>query len=285
LTCQFRRGNILRDGWRDRFASICREVPTALVGKPQENHDFPMRADPGRDKFFVGIFSATAGWSQKITGLERDQTQSMLREIASDVKKHYYDPTLHGLDWDRSVGEAKARIDQAGDIGQAVSEIAALLDLLKDSHTFFMPPARFNRYDYGWEAQTIGTHCYVTQVRPGTDAAAKGVTPGDEILTVNSFPPTKQNLTRMEYLLKVLRPQPALHLELRAPDGKTRTIDVATKITEGNRARDFSPGEDVEDKERTIETMKVWRHKRTEDIGRPTHDFKAPGVLLHSGRN
>jgi len=226
---------------------------------------------------FVCIFSVTAGWSQKITGFERDQTQSMLREIASDVKKHYYDPTLHGLDWDRSVGEAKARIDQAGDIGQALSEIAALLDLLKDSHTFLLPPARFNRYDYGWEAQTIGTHCYVTQVRPGSDAGAKGVTPGDEILTVNGFAPTKKNLTRMEYLLYVLRPQPAVRLELRAPDGKTRTVDVATKITQGSKVEDaIAGGNDVADKERTIETMKVWRHKRTEDMGDQLMILKLP---------
>ncbi|MHB8216741.1 MAG: S41 family peptidase [Candidatus Sulfotelmatobacter sp.] len=225
---------------------------------------------------FSCIFSASAGWSQKITGIERDQTQSMLRAIASDVKKHYYDPTLHGLDWDRSVREAQTRIDQAGDIGQALSEIAALLDLLKDSHTFLLPPARYNRYDYGWEALTIGAHCYVTQVRPGSDAAAKGVTHGDEILTVNGFAPTKKNLIRMEYLLHVLRPQPALRLELRAPDGKARTVDVATKIIQGNQAKDASGGEDVWGKEQTIESMKVWRHKRTEDMGDQLMILKLP---------
>jgi C-terminal processing protease CtpA/Prc len=214
-----------------------------------------------------------------MTGLERDQTQSMLHEIASDVKKHYYDPTLHGLDWDRSVREAKTRIDLAGDIGQALSEIAALLDLLKDSHTFLLPPARYNRYDYGWIAQTIGTRCYVTQVRPGSDAAAKGVTPGDEILTVNGYAPTKQNLIRMEYLLNVLRPQPALRLELRAPEGKTRAVDVATKITEGNKARDASSGEDVWDRLRATETAKLQRHVRIADMGDKLMILKLPEFL------
>jgi carboxyl-terminal processing protease len=212
-----------------------------------------------------------------MTSLERDQTQAMLRQIASDVKKHYYDPNLHGLDWDSNVREAKTRIDQANDIGQSLSEIAALLDLLKDSHTFLLPPARLNRYDYGWIALTIGTHCYVTQVRPGSDAAAKSVTPGDEILTVNGYAPTKQNLTRMEYLLNVLRPQPALHLGLRAPDGKTRAIDVATKITAHSKTEDaIGGGDDVADKERRIETEKRWRHKRTEEMGDKLMILKLP---------
>ena len=212
-----------------------------------------------------------------MTSLERDQTQAILRQIASDVKKHYYDPTLHGVDWDRSVLEAKARIDKANDIGQALAEIAAVLDLLKDSHTFLLPPPRLNRYDYGWEGLTVGTHCYVTQVRPGSDAAAKGVTPGDEILTVNSYAPTRQNLPRMEYLLNVLRPQPGLRLELRAPDGKARTVDVATKITQGSKAEDqIGGGNDVADKERRIETMRLWRHKRIEEMGDQLMILKLP---------
>jgi hypothetical protein len=37
----------------------------------------------------------------------------MLEQIASDVKKHYYDPTLHGVDWDRKVREMREGIDNA----------------------------------------------------------------------------------------------------------------------------------------------------------------------------
>ena len=215
----------------------------------------------------VCVFCATAAWSQKMSSLERDQTQAMLHEIAADVKKRYYDPTLHGIDWDGKVRETKARIDQANDIGQALSEIAALLDLLKDSHTFLLPPARLNRYDYGWEAQTVGPRCYVTQVRPGSDAAAKGVAPGDEILTVNGFSPAKPNLIRMEYLLNILRPQPALRLELRAPDGKTRSVDVTTKIIEGNRAKDISSGDDTWERIRAIEMAKLRGRARIDEVG------------------
>lgn len=226
---------------------------------------------------FICLFSTTAAWPQKMTGIQRDEIQSMLREIGIDVKKHYYDPSLHGLDWDRNVREAKTRIDQADDLGQAVAEVASLLDSLKDSHTFFVPPERINRYDYGWIAETIGTHCHVTQVRPGSDAAAKGIKPGDEILAVNGYAPTKQNLPRMEYLLRVLRPLPALRLELRAPGAKARTIDVTTKIIEGNQARD--PRDDLEYNRHWIDTTKLQRHERTKDMGDKLMILKLPEVL------
>jgi carboxyl-terminal processing protease len=226
---------------------------------------------------FLCIFSATAAWSQKMTGFQRDDIQEMLREIASDVRKHYYDPTFHGIDWDRNVREAKTKIDQASDLGLALSEIASVLDSLKDSHTFLLPPERLNRYDYGLKAQTIGTQCYVTQVRPGSDAEAKGMKPGDEVLTVNGYVPSKNNLIRMEYLLNVLRPQPALHLELRAPDGKPRIIDVTTKIIEGNQARD--PRDDLEYNRRRIDTAKLQRHERTKDMGDKLLILKLPEVL------
>lgn len=231
---------------------------------------------------FVCIFSATAAWPQKMSGVERGETQSMLNEVASEVKKHYYDPKLHGVDWERSVREAKTRIDQADDVGQAVSEIASLLDSLKDSHTFFIPPERYNRFDYGWKGQIIGTHCYVTQVRAGSDAAAKGMSAGDEVLSVNGYAPTKQNLGRMEYLLYVLRPQPALHLELSGPGSKARIVDVATKITEGVPARDafaHEDGGDLNDKIRRMENSKLRRQARIANLGDKLMILKLPEFL------
>jgi hypothetical protein len=49
----------------------------------------------------------TNGWCQKITSMDRDRALSMLQAISSDIKKHYYDPGLHGVNWSSKVEEAE----------------------------------------------------------------------------------------------------------------------------------------------------------------------------------
>ena len=63
--------------------------------------------------FIIGSFLLTSGWGQKITSFERKRVQAMLHEIDSDIRKHYYAPGFHGLDWDGKVRETMQAIDQA----------------------------------------------------------------------------------------------------------------------------------------------------------------------------
>jgi carboxyl-terminal processing protease len=178
----------------------------------------------------IGVFLLTSGWCQTITSFERKRAQSMLHDVASDVRKHYYDPKFHGLDWDGKVHETEQKIDQADSGNKALSEIAALLDSLNDSHTLFVPPQPALRHDYGWQAQLIGERCYVIRVRPGSDAEAKGVKPGDEILGINGYAPTRKMFVKIAYFFDVLRPQPSLRLVLRDPAGEERTANIAAQI-------------------------------------------------------
>jgi len=164
----------------------------------------------------------------------------MLQVIGNDVHKHYYDPKLHGLDWDAKVAEAKQKISQAQSFNMAMSHIAAALDTLNDSHTFFLPPQHSYRHDFGWHYQMIGERCFVIRVRPDSDAAAKGVKPGDEVLTINGFSPSRDNLWKMQYVFSVLRPQTALRLELKDPAGTQRQVEVAAAIHEGKRVKDLT---------------------------------------------
>jgi C-terminal processing protease CtpA/Prc len=170
--------------------------------------------------------------AQGYTSLERDLVQSMLRDISSDVKKHYYDPNFHGIDWDAKVREAEAKIGSSDSWNVALSDIADALDNLHDSHTLFWPPARPEVPDYGFEMQMIGDRCYVIRVRPGSDAEAKGLKAGDEILTVNRYAFARDDFWKIDYLYKVLSPQSGLRLELRAVNGNKGQVDVMAKLVE-----------------------------------------------------
>lgn len=175
---------------------------------------------------------ATNSQGQKITNLQRGQVMSMLDQIAPDVQKHYYDPTFHGVDWNAEVEKAKQKIDAAKTLPQAVSEVAAAMMSLDDSHTFLMPPLYAERFHYGWQAQMIGDQCFITRVRPGSDAARQGLKPGDQILTLDGYPVNRDDLWKMEYSLNVLRPQVFVPFELRDPAGKQFKVKAAAKIVQ-----------------------------------------------------
>src|SRR5437867_30632 len=151
---------------------------------------------------------------------DKERGRSMLDVIKSDLRKYYYDPAYHGLDIEARFKTADEKIKTATSLGQIFGIIAQAVMDLDDSHTFFLPPGRSYTTEYGWQMQMIGDKCFVTAVKPGSDAEAKGLKEGDEIWTINDFGPTRENFWKMEYYFNALRPQPGMKLVLKRPDGK-----------------------------------------------------------------
>ncbi len=203
---------------------------------------------------------ATSGWPQDIHRIDRERAQAMLQTIASDVQKYYYDPKLHGLDWDSEVKNAKEKIAQARSGTDLLVQIGAVLESLNDSHTFFVPPSDPVGLDYGWRYEMVGAHCFVTQVRPLSDADAKGLKPGDEVLTIDGFTPTRESLSKIQYALNVLIPQRGLSLVLRDQSGKVRRVDVMAKVphttilnfTDETGLRDWMARQEYDDQRRLL---------------------------------
>jgi C-terminal processing protease CtpA/Prc len=197
---------------------------------------------------------------QQADGFERDRWKAALGLIKDDIKKNYYDPTFHGIDLDAHFKKAEEKMKQAQSVGQLFGIIAqALLDF-DDSHLFFLPPGRASRFDYGWRTQMIGDRCFVTAVKPGSDAEAKGLKPGDEILGLDGYRMTRGNHWKMQYAYYSLRPVPGVRFVAAGPDGKERQLDVLTKITQRKRVLDLTGGDlnafirDMEDDERDRRT-------------------------------
>lgn len=166
----------------------------------------------------------------QLADLDRQRAQTVLDGVASDIRKEYYDPKFHGVDWNAKVAEAKAGIAKANSWNAAMIEIAVLTDYLDDSHTRFFPPSPQVRTDYGWQFKVIGVHCYVAHVRPQSDAEAKGVKPGDQVLTLDQIKPTRETLPKIEYAIYGLSQQATLHVSLKELAGKTRPVDIAATV-------------------------------------------------------
>jgi len=171
---------------------------------------------------------------------DRSKAREMLHNIRDDIRDHYYDKKYHDLDLDARFKQAEKEIDAAPSMNYALADIAAAAAALNDSHTFFIPPPRPYKHSYGWEMQALGdSGCFVTAVRPGSDAEKKGLRPGDQILTVNGHDAVREDIWKIKFVFNILRPQPGLRLMVRATDGSTRQLDVMAAMRATGHLRDL----------------------------------------------
>jgi len=133
-----------------------------------------------------------------------------------------------------------------------LSEVAAAMDVLNDSHTFFLPPPRPYIHTFGWQIGIVGDKCFVLAVRPGSDAEKKGVKPGDQLLTINSFTPGRNNLWKINFVFNLLRPQPGLVVSLVAPTGEHKDVEIAAMMQKTQKVKDLT-GSGIFDYIREIE--------------------------------
>jgi C-terminal processing protease CtpA/Prc len=188
-----------------------------------------------------GIFTfllaapVTIARAQKVESTDRDRGQVMLSRIKDNLKKNYYDASFHGMDVEARFKTASDKIKEAQSVGQIMGIIAQVLMDLDDSHTFFMPPSRAVETDYGWTMMMIGDRCYVSSVDKGSDAEAKGVKPGDEVLQAGGHQIDRSNLWKFQYLFNLLRPQPGIRVTLRRPQGEPRQLDLMAKQKQGKK--------------------------------------------------
>lgn len=178
--------------------------------------------------------------------LNIDRSRQMLRDAHDELKKHYYDTKYHRLDLEARYKEFDGAIAKATSVAQGFSIVASFLDGLNDSHTFFRPPQRAYRVEYGFRVQMFGDKAIIARVRPGTDAEMK-VKPGDEVLSWNGMPIQRATLWKINYFYNALAPQKASMLSLRDPSGATREVTVDSKVQQLKRRLDLSGGGDGSD--------------------------------------
>ena len=190
----------------------------------------------------IALILATclAARAQNFSDEQRHQAREMLKYIADDIRKHYYDPKFHGVDFDARVNQADEKLKTATSLGQAFAIIGWTLDGLNDSHTYFEPPSRTIRVDYGWKMQMFGDRCFVTHVRPKSDAEAKGLKPGDEVLQLNGVTPTRDNYQTMVYIFNVLAPRGTMHVVVKSPDAEPRQVDANANVRQLQKRVDLS---------------------------------------------
>jgi len=157
----------------------------------------------------------------------------MLDTIQADIKNYHYDAATRQARVDESFANARTKIAAARSEDEGLLEIAAAVGAVNDSHTRFVPPTRPYTVDYGWRMQAIGeADCFVTAVRPDSDASAKGLRAGDQLLSINGTALNRRNIEIVEYGYRLV-PQSGLHLTVRSPNGTTRSLIAISKVVRG----------------------------------------------------
>lgn len=196
--------------------------------------------------------------NQRLQGIE------ILDLIEKDIKKNYYDPTFRGIDLDAQFKAAEEKVRKAASIGEVLGIVARLVMEFNDSHTgFIIPPPR----DYilqGWVPQMIGDKCFVIAVKPGSDAEAKGLKPGDEIFSLAGYTPTRSELGKIWFFWQY---QPGISLVVRSGNEKMRAVTAMAKVKPGKSVYNLrsATGSDWVNLIRQWENYaRLWRHRVVE---------------------
>jgi C-terminal processing protease CtpA/Prc len=188
----------------------------------------------------IVIFSLTFNgvWSpvraQGLGPYDRSGAREMLDSAKDDIKKNYYDAGFRGIDLDAQFKAAEEKLKQATNRDQLMVAVGQTLLDFNDSHTFFLPPARAAKIEYGWTMQMVGDTAYVKAVKPKSDAEAKGLKPGDRILAVDGYKPGRESMWKMYYRYYGLMPARSIKLTLQSPaDSQPREVEVMAKVEQG----------------------------------------------------
>ena len=199
--------------------------------------------------------------SQKMDSIARQQVMSMLKNVKNAIKEDYYDPKFGGMDVDARFKLAEEKLKTTETLGQAFAVIAQAVVDLNDSHTTFYPPARNLITEYGWRMKMFGDKAFITGVKEKSDAEAKGLKIGDQVLKINGFAPTRKDLWKMIYYYQVINPVTKMTLDVMHPDGKSETLVIDTQIRQLKRVVNFWDSHDFNEAVREGDKLKSsYRH-------------------------
>ena len=132
--------------------------------------------------------------SETDAGPDERQRMRIFDKVWQTIQKWYYDPSFGGVDW-KAVGDDFRRRAAAASGDEAFHAVVAeMLTLLKDTHTYYEPPAkhsvlaRLGGAGNGFAVAEIEGRFVVTSVDPALAALQSGIRPGLVLKTIDGQP-------------------------------------------------------------------------------------------------
>lgn len=149
--------------------------------------------------FLVLLFSSfplspSSSARERVTTATREGRLIVFDETWRTIRERYYDPTLHGVDWDELRASLRPLAAEARGETEFYTVLRRLTSRLRDAHTrVFAPDERFDwqRPTYisvGVSLREIAGEIVVTNVEREGEAERGGVRAGDELLAIEGEP-------------------------------------------------------------------------------------------------
>jgi C-terminal processing protease CtpA/Prc len=234
--------------------------------------------------FVLALALTPCSPAQSLTSLRKIDIQTgheMVKVLRAEVHRNFIDPGCFGVNIEERFAAADRKLEQAQTLAQVFGIVAQPLFDLNDPHTFFIPPPRNARLDYGFQLQMIGDTAFVVAVRPFSDAEKKGLKPGDEVLSVNGYTLTRGNIWKHMYINYIVRPGQTPALVVKGLDGKERKLAPESKVIKNHPVLNFDVSSNGK-----LDTVKMvnWvldearlRKQKHEDVG-DVMIWKAPDL-------
>jgi len=142
-----------------------------------------------------------------------------------------------------------------------------------------LPPGFNSKTEYGWQMEMIGDKCFITAVKPGSDAAAKGIAEGDELARLDGRAVTRENFWKTQYLYRALRPQPEVELEIVKADGQRQKLNVLAKVKQEPQVKNVTGG-GIFDLIRESENESRLHRARWVEVGEDLIILKMPDFVM-----
>lgn len=191
---------------------------------------------------FLHCFASLSVAQNKMDSIAKQQVMGMLDNMKKAIKSDYYDPNpkFGDKDLETRFKLAEEKLKKAEYLPEALSIIAQTVIDLNDSHTMFYPPGITTLVEYGWRMKAVGDKTFIAGVKEKSDAEAKGLKIGDEVLAINGFRPSRKELWKVLYYYNFISPKTRITFDVKSPSGETRQLVVNSKLTQLKKSIDLS---------------------------------------------
>lgn len=191
--------------------------------------------------FLAAVLFAPVIHAQNMDSIEKGRMKGILKIVKNEIKKNYYDPAFHGIDLEARFKAAEEKLSASTTTTQALGVIAQAVIDFNDSHLVFIPPPTGWKVDYGWRSTFYNDKCIITDVKPGSDAEAKGIKRGDQLLAIGGFRVSRKEMWKVNYFYNTISKRRAMNMTVLAPEAsEPKTFDVASELKQGPRVITFS---------------------------------------------